>query len=145
MPHLSDEGLAFDLATAEAAILEATGVDPKPWFRCPFGAGSDDPRVLAAVAEAGYRHVGWTAEAFDFEPDRPVEELERLIVDGVLAKRDDAIALLHTWPYRTELALPGIVSRLRGAGAELVRVDELAAVEALPAPEAHGATHLQAE
>ena len=145
MPHLSDDGLAFDLRTAEEAIVDATGVDPKPWFRCPFGEGADDPRVLAAVAAAGYRHVGWTAEAFDFEPDRPVDELERLIVDGVAAKPDEAIALLHTWPHRTELALPGIVSRLRDAGADLVRVDELATVEALPAPEAHGSTHLQAE
>jgi peptidoglycan/xylan/chitin deacetylase (PgdA/CDA1 family) len=145
MPHLSDDGLTFDLRTAEEAIVDATGVDPKPWFRCPFGDGADDPRVLAAVAAAGYRHVGWTAEGYDFEPDPPVEELERLILDGVRRKPDDAIVLLHTWPHRTERALPGIVARLRDDGAELVRVDELAVVEALPAPEVHGAAHLQAE
>jgi hypothetical protein len=46
----------------------------------------------------------------------------------MLAKRDGAIALLHTWPYRTELALPGIVARLRDAGAELVTVAELGRV-----------------
>ena len=28
-------------------------VDPRPWFRCPFGAGADDPRVLAAVMRLG--------------------------------------------------------------------------------------------
>jgi hypothetical protein len=33
--------------------------------------------------------------------------------------------LLHTWPDRTEAALPGVVARLRAAGAALVRVDEL--------------------
>ena len=145
MPHLSDEGLTFDLRTAEEVIIDVTGVDPKPWFRGPFGAGADDPRVLAAVAEAGYRHVGWTAEGYDFEPDPPIEELERLTVDGVLRKPDDAIVLLHTWPHRTEHALPAIVARLRDAGAALVGVDELAAVEPLPAPEVHGAAHEQAE
>jgi len=145
MPHLSDDGLAFDLRTAEEAIVDATGVDPKPWFRGPFGAGADDPRVLAAVAAAGYRHVGWTAEGYDFEPDPPVEELERLTVDGVMQRPDDAIVLLHTWPYRTEQALPAIVGRLRESGAALVGVDELATITSLPAPEVHGAAHEQAE
>ena len=28
-------------------IRETTGVDPRPWFRCPFSAGDDDPRVLS--------------------------------------------------------------------------------------------------
>lgn len=132
MPHLSDDGLRFDLETAHEIVGSATGIDPRPWFRCPFGAGADDPRVLRAVEAAGYRHVGWTVEAFDWEPDRPVEDLERRIVEGVLARPVDAIALLHTWPFRTELALPGIVARLRDAGAKLVRVDALETIIATP-------------
>ena len=28
------------------AIRATAGVDPGPWFRCPFGAGHDDPRSL---------------------------------------------------------------------------------------------------
>ncbi len=38
---------AADVRAAERAIIATTGIDPRPWFRCPFGAGSDDPRVLA--------------------------------------------------------------------------------------------------
>ncbi|HUQ44036.1 MAG TPA: polysaccharide deacetylase family protein [Candidatus Limnocylindria bacterium] len=132
MPHLSDDGLVFDLQTAEAAIMATTGVDPKPWFRNPFGAGSDDPRVLAAIQRADYRHVGWSVEAFDWEPDPPVEELVSTIVTGLLDAGDGGIALLHTWPMRTEVALPSIVERLRDAGAELVGVDALEHVTALP-------------
>ena len=59
MDALSDEWLRDDIKKAEATIIETTGVDPKPWFRCPFGSGMDDPRVLAAIEELGYRHVGW--------------------------------------------------------------------------------------
>jgi hypothetical protein len=54
---LSDEGLRIDVATAEGAIQEITCVDPRPWFRCPFGDGSKDVRVLDLLAGMGYpRH-----------------------------------------------------------------------------------------
>src|SRR5258705_11603070 len=49
MPHLSRDGLAFDIKTAEDVIIATTGVDPKPWFRNPFGAGSDSRRGLKAI------------------------------------------------------------------------------------------------
>ncbi len=69
MPLLTDAGLAEDIAEAGRIILDSTGVDPRPWFRCPFGAGWDDPRVLAAATSDGYRHVGWDVAAEDWEPD----------------------------------------------------------------------------
>jgi peptidoglycan-N-acetylglucosamine deacetylase len=132
LPHLSSKGLGWDIKTAEENIIAITGADPKPWFRNPFGEGSDDPRVLKAIERAGYVHVGWSVEAWDWEPDRPVKELIDTIVAGVLAAGDESVALLHTWPKRTEKALPQIIARLRDAGAQLVRVDQLDNVIALP-------------
>jgi peptidoglycan-N-acetylglucosamine deacetylase len=132
MPHLSRDGLAFDIKTAEDVIIATTGVDPKPWFRNPFGAGSDSRRVLKAIDRAGYVHVGWSIEAWDWEPDRPVVELVDTIVDGLVTAGDESVALLHTWPKRTEEALPKIIARLRDAGAQLVRVDQLDNVIAVP-------------
>ena len=35
----------------------------------------DDPRVLAAIEELGYRHVGWDEDPFDWEEGRTVDEL----------------------------------------------------------------------
>jgi peptidoglycan-N-acetylglucosamine deacetylase len=125
MPLLTDEGLAEDLADAAAAIEANGGPDPRPWFRCPFGAGADDPRVLAAVATAGYRHVGWHVSVEDWEPTRTAGVIERGIVDGVLAHGDEAVVLLHAWPTATLEALEPIVSRLADAGARFVRIDEL--------------------
>ena len=49
----TDDGLRTDIRDSERVIREITGVDPRPWFRCPFSAGSDDPRVLAILAELG--------------------------------------------------------------------------------------------
>lgn len=132
MRHLSTSGLDFDIRTAEEVIVATTGVDPKPWFRNPFGNDATDPRVLRAIDRAGYRHVGWTVEAWDWEPDRPVAELVDTIVNGAVTAGDESVALLHTWPKRTATALPRIVARLRDAGATFVGVDQLDNVIAIP-------------
>lgn len=42
MPLLSDQGLSADISSAESAIRRHMKVDPRPWFRCPFGAGAGD-------------------------------------------------------------------------------------------------------
>jgi peptidoglycan/xylan/chitin deacetylase (PgdA/CDA1 family) len=125
MPLLTDDGIATDLADAEGAIREATGADSRPWFRCPFGAGHDDPRVLAAVARTGYRHVHWTVDCEDWDPVHAPATVERAIVDQTLAAGDGAVVLLHSWPDQTAAALGPIVERLHAAGATFVTVDEL--------------------
>ncbi len=130
MPLLTDAGLAEDIADGARAVLAAGGADPRPWFRCPFGAGADDPRVLAAVHAAGYRHVGWHVAADDWDAARPEPVIVREVVDGVLAHGDGAVALFHSWPDVTPRALDAVVVRLATAGAEFCRVDELAEVPA---------------
>jgi peptidoglycan-N-acetylglucosamine deacetylase len=135
MPLLSDAGLAEDVRAAESVIRDIVGVDPRPWFRCPFGAGSDDPRVISGLKALGYRNVGWHVVATDWEPDM-AGQIESAVVDGVLAYGDGAIVLLHTWPEGTLVALPGIARRLRARGAEFVRVDHLDRIPELPAGDA---------
>ncbi len=125
MPLLHDDGLRSDIATAETAILDATGVDPKPWFRCPFGAGSGDARVQAIVTEAGYRHVGWNVIGEDWPPERTPADVAESVVSGSLAHGDGSIVLLHTWPDRTLGAIDEIATRLRDRGATFVRIDAL--------------------
>jgi len=119
MDGLTDEWLREDIRRAENTILEITGVDPKPWFRCPFGSGMHDARVLAAVEELGYRHIGWDVDPFDWEEGRTVEELVERVVPG------EGIVLLHAWPAVTAEGLGRVIAGLRERGAELVRVDEL--------------------
>lgn len=125
MPLLNARGLRADIADAEAAIIDATGVDPRPWFRCPFGAGSANERVQRIIRAAGYRHVGWHVAGIDWPVERSGRDVEDQIVAGCLAHGDGTVVLLHTWPDRTEAAIPGVVRRLRDAGAELVRIDAL--------------------
>lgn len=125
MPLLSDAGLAEDLADGEAAILAATGTDPRPWFRCPFGAGHDDHRVLRRIEAAGYRDVHWDVELEDWEAHRTGEAIAADCLDGVRTHGDGAIVLLHTWPGGTGNAVGPIVAGLGELGATFVGVDEL--------------------
>lgn len=128
MPLLTDEGIASDVAEAERAIRAATGSDPRPWFRCPFGAGHDDRRILAALEGLGYHDMHWDVDGEDWVPNRRSEAIADTVVDGALAFGDGAVALLHGWPDSTVDAIGPIVNRLRGAGATFVGVDELAPI-----------------
>jgi peptidoglycan/xylan/chitin deacetylase (PgdA/CDA1 family) len=131
MPLLGDAGLAEDIRVAESVLRDILGVDPRPWFRCPFGAGSNDPRVIAALQAAGYRNVGWDVGVDDWD-DRTGDEVERGLVGGVIEHGNGAIVLLHTWPDATLEGLRAAIPRLRDAGATFVRIDALAAVPTLP-------------
>jgi len=122
MDGLDDELLRRDVRKAEETIREIVGVDPKPWFRCPFGAGMEDERVLGALAEVGYRPVGWDVDPEDWNEAHDGEDVARFVLDGVRARKEDTIVLLHGWPAATAEALPRI---LDGLGDELVTVDAL--------------------
>lgn len=122
---LSDPGLSADIAAGELAIRSVTGADPRPWFRCPFGAGADDPRVLDALAAAGYVNVHWSIAASDWEDECQASELENAIVLQATKRGDGAIVLLHSWPAPTADALPGLIKRLRAGGFRFVTVDAI--------------------
>jgi peptidoglycan/xylan/chitin deacetylase (PgdA/CDA1 family) len=126
LPLLSDDGAASDMRDAEAAIIEHAGVDPRPWFRCPFGAGALDAELLDRMARLGYgRHVGWHVAPDDWEPGRSTNDTVARVVDGATEQGDGAVVLLHSWPDPTADGLAEIIRRLEGAGASLVTVDEL--------------------
>jgi peptidoglycan/xylan/chitin deacetylase (PgdA/CDA1 family) len=126
---LTDGGIAKDLAEAEETIQGVMGRSPRPWFRCPFGAGMHDARVLAAISAEGYTHVAWDVDPRDWHEDNDAAEVERAVLTGV-RERDDSIVLLHSWPDVTAAALPGILDGLAAAGAELVDVGALTDVSA---------------
>ena len=131
MTLLADEGIRADVEDAEAAIVDATGEPTRPWFRCPFGDGHDDPRVQAILHELGYRDVHWHVELEDWEPSRTKAAIARDAIDGTRRHGDGAVVLLHTWPNAHRGRAPTIVRVLAARGSRFVRLDDLPE-EALP-------------
>ena len=119
MTYLDHSSIWEDVCEAEDEIHKTTGVDPKPWFRAPFGAM--DESVSFRLERMGYEHVGWDFHVADWEPSTTVDAIVEGVVAGVA--RSGPVVLLHTWPRTTAQALPLILDRL--AGAEFVSVDEL--------------------
>ena len=121
-------------SAAEEAIRQTCGVDPRPWFRCPFGDGASDPRVLGAIAAAGYRHVGWHVDGEDWAEDATAEGLERRVREGIRGAGDGAVVLLHGWPAVTPTAVERLLASAADDGVTYVGIDELgvAPVETVP-------------
>jgi len=129
MTLLSDEGIRADVSEAGEAIAEIAGVETRPWFRCPFGDGHDDPRVAGALEELGYRNVHWDVETEDWEPETSPKDITRTAIEGCTERGDGAVLLLHTWPQHTADALPKVLEAFGRTGTSFVTVDEL---ETLP-------------
>ena len=125
MTALTDEGIVRDLEKAERSIREATGVDPRPWFRCPYGDGAEDERVRAALASRGYRNVHWDVAVDDWADDKTADLVENDLIERTQRHGDGGIVLLHSWPAPTVAALPRILARLLTVGARFITVDEV--------------------
>jgi len=125
LPLLTDDGIATDVRDAERAIGEIAGVDPRPWFRCPFGAGSGDDRVLGILEELGYRDIDQDVVLEDWEPGRTGAAILADALRETPAAGDPAVVLFHAWPTGTLDALPELIDGLRSRGARFVRIDEL--------------------
>jgi peptidoglycan/xylan/chitin deacetylase (PgdA/CDA1 family) len=125
MPLLRPAALTTDVRSAERAIRRFVGVDPRPWFRCPFGAGMDDPAIVGQLARLGYRSIGWDVDGSDWSISISGAEVARRIIGGSMSHGDGVVVLLHPWTNATGRALPAIIGGLRAEGATFVRIDEL--------------------
>jgi peptidoglycan/xylan/chitin deacetylase (PgdA/CDA1 family) len=125
MGLFSPAGFRTDVAAAEGVIRRAVRVNPRPWFRLPFGSSATDARRVALLAELGYRHVGWHVEPKEWQTRSTVAGVVSTIVDGAKAHGDGAIVLLHTWPRPVPEALSIAIPALIAVGARFVRLDQL--------------------
>ena len=127
MTRLSDRGLVAEVKESEERIREATGVDPRPYFRCPYGEGHDDERVVAALAALDYRVVDWDVDPRDWDPELSPDDLLAALEDGLLRVPESPIVLLHTWPAWT----PAAVERLLASAGDTVHWAPLTEAPAL--------------
>jgi peptidoglycan/xylan/chitin deacetylase (PgdA/CDA1 family) len=130
---MTDDGVHASVERAEQVLRDVGGVDPRPWFRCPYGAGERDARVLGLLGELGYRNVEWDFDTDDWEDGRRADDLIETIVVGCREAGDGARVLLHSWPDVTAATLPKLLDVLRRERVQFVLLDALGEEAFVPA------------
>ena len=108
--------IAGEMTRAAAVIRAATGMEPAPYWRAPYGAV--DVTVRNAVAAAGYtKTFGWDVDTIDWRPVVEGGPTAAQIADKVAVNAvNGSDVLMHLGGFNTYDALPSMVQRLRARG-----------------------------
>jgi peptidoglycan/xylan/chitin deacetylase (PgdA/CDA1 family) len=124
---LDADEMLEELRSTEAAIRRVVPLDPRPWFRPPFGGYDDE--TLATVARAGYPStVLWDVDTIDWRPivnDPPGPTADQIVSKVLDRVGNGSIVLMHLGGYETYKALPAVVAGLRDRGYDLVTLDAM--------------------
>jgi peptidoglycan/xylan/chitin deacetylase (PgdA/CDA1 family) len=115
-----------ELEQANAAIVAATGVDTRPWFRPPYGA--TDLSVQRDVAAAGYGYeVMWTLDSLGWNG----LSADRIVSRCLDANAPGEIYLFHVGSASQDAAaLPTIIYWLGLAGYRFETIAQMVAAGA---------------
>ncbi len=127
LTHLSRTGLAADLRAAEQAIVDSAGVDPRPWFRCPYGTHSHGPDLAPTLRELGYHDAHWNVTPEDWDPTVSSVDLASRAIDALPAQAGGAVVLLHSWPAAVPDAVSRIIDHVGSRGGQFVTMAQLPA------------------
>ena len=116
-PTLSSAARADQLARAAAAIRDASGADPRPWFRPPYGAYDD--ATLADLAANGYIYnLMWTVDTLGWNG----ASVSQITARALAAAAPGAIVLMHVGAASLDAAaLPGMLDGLEARGYRFAR------------------------
>jgi peptidoglycan/xylan/chitin deacetylase (PgdA/CDA1 family) len=125
---LSGDEARDEITHGADAIEAATGQDPRPLFRFPFGARDD--RTMGLVESLGYGSIYWTVDTRGWQGISGGQSAD-LIVDRVLdALQPGEIVIMHVGSHPVDGstldadALPRIIEEIRARGYSFVTVDE---------------------
>jgi peptidoglycan/xylan/chitin deacetylase (PgdA/CDA1 family) len=127
--HLTDAQMRAQVTGARQRIIRATGADPWPWFRFPYG--DLNAHAIAVVNSVGFVPIGWTVDTLGWKGAKGTGITPATIVQRVLASlKPGAVVLMHLGaaPDGTTLdaaALPSMISALRARGYSFVTVDAM--------------------
>ncbi|HET8867858.1 MAG TPA: polysaccharide deacetylase family protein [Agrococcus sp.] len=128
MTTLSSAAVRSQVVTADTAIRATAGVDPRPWFRYPFGAR--DARTHGIVQCLDYGSVRWTVDTLGWQGTSGGQSAAT-VTNRVLANlRPGEIVLLHVGAHPTDGstldadALPSIIREVEARGYRFVDLDD---------------------
>jgi peptidoglycan/xylan/chitin deacetylase (PgdA/CDA1 family) len=122
MTRLSIAAATREVVQAERLIRRATGRDPRPYFRFPYGAR--DGRTLGLVHRLGYASVRWTVDTLGWMglSQQSVGGAVRRVLDNLVPGE---IVLMHlgSAPDRSTIdakALPRVIALVHARGYRFV-------------------------
>ena len=127
--HLTDAQMRAQVRDARQRIISATGADPWPWFRFPYG--DLNAHAISVVNSVGFVPIGWTVDTLGWKGAKDTGITVSTIVNRVLANlKPGEIVLMHVGaaPDGTTLdaaALPSIISALTARGYSFVTMDAM--------------------
>lgn len=107
----------------EAAIIDATGVTPKPILRPP--AGSYTTATLKTLRQAGYCAVLWTVDAYDWQEGMTVAQAQERVMTAVKKQAGGSIVALHAGYDITPELITTLAAQLKTEGYEIVTLAAL--------------------
>jgi peptidoglycan/xylan/chitin deacetylase (PgdA/CDA1 family) len=127
--RLSTASATREITHARSMILRATGRDPRPLFRFPYGAR--DARTLTLVRKLGYVSVRWTVDTWGWMGLRlqSVAGARRRVLENLVPGE---IVLMHLGSSRDHStidaeALPGVIRAVRARGYRFVTLSNVRA------------------
>lgn len=121
-PHLStlvDADVRAQVVSAQAALSRATGRDPRPLFRFPYG--EVDARTLRVVNDLGYVAVGWSVDTLGWKGREAGSSVAQVASRVAAGRSPGEIVLMHLGaaPDGSTLdadALSQVIHEARAAG-----------------------------
>lgn len=102
-----------ELLDAAAILKAASGMDPAPYWRAPYGTTSS--AAISAASSVGYtKTFGWDVDTIDWRPVADGGPTAAQIADKVAVNAVNGTnVLMHLGGWNTYNALPSMVQRLR--------------------------------
>ncbi len=129
LTQLTTDGMNVEIRTGAASILRVTGVDPRPYFRFPYGAVN--ARTIATANAECYVPFRWTVDSWGWKGTAggmSPDEVQRRVVGAL---RPGAIVLMHVGSNPDDGttfdadALPRIIDEIRAQGYTLVTLEHV--------------------
>jgi peptidoglycan/xylan/chitin deacetylase (PgdA/CDA1 family) len=116
---LTDAQIRAELDAARTRIASATGQDPRPLFRFPFGAR--DSRTIGVVNAASYGSIRWTVDTLGWRGTTGGQSVATVTKRVLDTAQPGQIVLMHVGSADDGStldadALPGIIRGLRERG-----------------------------
>jgi peptidoglycan/xylan/chitin deacetylase (PgdA/CDA1 family) len=121
----SDQRIRDEMTIAQGKLRSASGLDPRPYWRPPYG--SHDARVRNLVASVGYtKTLLWDVDTIDWRPVADGGPTAAAIADKVAVNAVNGTdVLMHLGGFNTLDALPSMVQRLRARGLQPTTISDI--------------------